>query len=175
MGPQSANNPLQSVSITVTLNSADTEVPYDVEEISGIATFANGGTEPITGWEKEDLGTPQSMGSNLFLYVQDSAYASYPAGTTVLISAWVMTFLPRPGTTQPSPMGNRVLSWTQPFGGINGLYTLVDPNVQSGNQNLLKFTGDWDWSLMVQMQITDPAGNETFKTFVSDPEMEMGN
>ena len=172
MGPQTANNPLQSVSITVTLNSADTEVPYDVTNISGTATFANSTTVPISGWAKENLGTPRAGGSDLTLLVQDSAYASYPAGTTVQISAWIMTFLPRPGTAQPSPMGTRVLSSTQAFGGVNGLYTLVAPS-QSGNRNLLQLTGDWDWSLMVQMQITDASGNVTFKTFVSDPEMEM--
>ena len=174
MGPQTANNPLQYVAITVTLNSADTVLPYDVTGISGTAVFANGTSIPISNWAKEELGVPRSQGADLQLQVLDTA--TWPAGTTVQITAWILTFLPRPNTTQASPVrGNRVLTGTQPISATNRLFKLVDPSTQPGNQNLLANTGDWDWSLMVQMRITDASGNATFKTFVSDPEMEMEN
>ena len=43
----------------------------------------------------------------------------------------------------------------QPISGVDGKFALIAPVTQPGNVKILQYSGDWDWSLMVKMQLAD--------------------
>ncbi len=150
-----------SVSITCTLFSTAGNPPYEVDAISGTISYDTMPDASFSGWGAESIGTPQSSGAALNLIVVDN---SYSATNQTGVANWALTFIPRSGTSQPSPFGNQNTVSGSGATNNNGQFTLNLGNVKIRNG------GDWDWMLMVQ--ITLPNG--TTECFATDPEMEVG-
>lgn len=150
-----------AVSITCTLFSNAGNPPYEMNSISGTISYDNVTTADFSGWDAESIGTPQSSGAPLTLSIVDN---SYSATNQTSIGNWALTFIPRPGTTQPSPFGNQNTISGSGATNTNGQFTLNLGSVK------LKNGGNWDWMLMVQVVL--PGG--TIECFSSDPEMEVG-
>jgi hypothetical protein len=135
--------------------------------MGGAVYFTDGTSQPIVGFGLEDIGAPPGGGANFNLTLED---LDWSASNQTQILRWSISFLPRPGVSQPSPIANAFTT-----GGAvttsNGLFVLID---KTGNgANILKNSGnsqkDWDWFLMAQVQMPD----QSIKVFVSDPEMQM--
>jgi len=95
--------------------------------------------------------------------VTDSSYST--GNNQTGIANWALTFIPRGSTTAQSPFGNNQNTLTGSGGSnSNGTSTLDIGNLK------IKNGGDWDWGLMVQMEMAD---GTTIKCFSSDPGMEV--
>ena len=152
------------LSVTFSFKSTASPAPYDMTGCSGTITTQNG-SSTFTDWSAENLGTPDPNGATFALAVTDLDYVAQNSATG--IANWAVTFIPRVGTTLSSPTANNqnTISGYGSTNNSNGTFTLF-----SGNTNAIKNTGNWDWSLMIQ--ITLP--NNVVKCFASDPEMEVG-
>jgi len=152
------------LTVTFTLYSATTNPPYEVAGCAGTITFNNNAPSlDFSGWNAEDIGTPQPSGAAFTLMVADSSYSS--GNNVTVVVNWAVTFIPRGTTTRQSPFGNNQNTITgSGAANNNGVFTLNLGNVKIQN------SGDWDWSLMIQMKLPDG----TNKCFSSDPEMEVG-
>ena len=161
-----------AVAVTFTLNSTNLvgTPPYNISACSGTISFDNNTSSTIAGFGPENIGTPVSGGASFSLTVVDSGYSS-PLNATS-IGNWALTCIPRGATTQASPFGNNVNTITGKgaTGTVPGTFLLdignnkikqLGPGVSSGN---------WDWSLMVQINV----GN-TIHCYGSDPEMDVGS
>ena len=150
------------VAVTFTLDSSIASPPYLIGNCSGLITY-NDSTppKPWGGWNAVDIGTPVSSGAALTVNVIDS---NYPVNQTV-VKNWALTFLPRGTTNDVSPFGTN----QNTVAGAGG--TVVIPgNTSLALSNVkIKNAGDWDWSLMVQMQMSDTE----IHCFASDPEMDV--
>lgn len=156
-----------SVTLAITLNSA-ADPPYYLTgsgSLSGTVNYSDGTSSTFSGWDSEDIGTPGPGGASLTITVADSAWAMITNETA--LTGWALTFIPRPGTNQKSPIPNSSLSGSNPSGNM-GTWTLISA---LNNAFSSGYSGYWDWSLMVQMRM---AGlTTTYKVYVSDPEMEV--
>lgn len=154
----------QAVTINLTFNSLErTTPPYDFDTVAGQVLFTDGSTSPIDGWTAESVGTPQPSGAAFTLNLVDSAYS---ATNQTSVANWALTFLPRPGTSQASPFGNNLNTLTGSGSSGNG----GTFNLDIGS-NKIKNPGNWDWTLVVQIQLSDG----TIHCFASDPEMDVGD
>ena len=152
-----------AVSVKFTLYSSTVSPPYEVAGCEGLITYDTG-SQPFTGWNAEDIGTPQPSGATFTLTVADSSYSTGSNETGV--ANWALTFIPRAPTTAQSPFGNNQNTITGSGAANNsGVFTLDLGNVK------IKNPGDWDWALVIQMTMAD---GTTIKCFSSDPEMEVG-
>jgi len=152
------------VSVTFTLYSANTTAPYNIAGCQGSISYSDGTTQPFSGWVAENIGTPQPNGATFSIVVADSSYSSVNNVTNV--ANWAITFIPRgSSTTTKSPCANNE-STISGSGATNsnGQFSL------DLSRNPIKNAGDWDWSLMIQMVMSD---GSTLKCFSSDPEMEV--
>jgi hypothetical protein len=153
------------LSVTFSLGSTAASTPYNITGCSGTITTQSGPVN-FTGFVAENLGTPDPNGATFALMVTDLDYAAQNSATG--IANWAVTFIPRgDDTTVSSPTSNskNTITGSGYTNNANGTFTLF-----SGNTNAIKYTGTWDWSLMIQ--ITLP--NNVVKCFASDPEMEVG-
>lgn len=152
------------LSVTFSFKSTANSAPYNMTGISGTITKQTGNPVTFNDWSAEDLGTPDPNGATFALMVTDLDYASQ--NNTTGIANWAVTFIPRAGTTLSSPTANNknTIAGSGFTNNANGTSTLF-----SGTTNAIKNSGDWDWSLMIQ--ITLP--NNVVKCFASDPEMEV--
>jgi hypothetical protein len=152
-----------AISVKFTLYSSAAPAPYNVAGCEGTIYYNDNTDVELEGWVAEVIGTPEPNGATFTLEVADSDYAS---GSNVTgVANWAVTFVPRGTTTAQSPFGNNVNTITgSGASNDNGVFTL-----DFGSQTI-KNSGDWDWSLMIQMTL--PSG--TVKCFSSDPEMEVG-
>ena len=158
------------LTVTFTLYSATTNPPYEVAGCAGTITFNNNAPSlDFSGWNAEDIGTPQPSGAAFTLMVADSSYSS--GNNVTVVENWAVTFIPRGTTTRQSPFGNNqnTIAGTGVLVNNNGVFTLL--NAQSNIK--IKNAGDWDWGLMIQM-VVPIAGVSVVKCFSSDPEMEVG-
>jgi hypothetical protein len=150
-----------AVAVTMTLDSSATAAPFLISNCSGVITYADGSTGQWGGWAAEDLGTPEPNGATFTLNVVDT---SYPLNLTS-VQNWALTFIPRGSTSQDSPFGNNVNTIT----GMGAANTNGNFALDLGGAKI-KNAGDWDWALMVQMQLS----SGEIRCFASDPEMEVG-
>jgi hypothetical protein len=152
-----------NVSVKFTLYSSTANPPYEIAGLEGTISYNDGTDVDFTGWNAEDIGTPEPNGATFTLRVADSDYSTGTNETSV--ANWALTFIPRAPTTAQSPFGNSQNTISKTGAANNsGVFTL-----DLGNQTI-KNSGDWDWSLMIQMTL--PGG--AVKCFSSDPEMEVG-
>jgi len=153
------------LSVTFSFKSTASPAPYDMTGCAGSITKQQGNPITFSDWSAENLGTPDPNGATFALAVTDLDYAAQNNATG--IANWAVTFIPRAGTTMSSPTTNNknTIAGSGYISNSNGTFTLF-----SGTTNAIKNTGDWDWSLMIQ--ITLP--NNVVKCFASDPEMEVG-
>ena len=158
------------VTFTVQVSSNQANPPFVASNCSASVNFSDGSSQNFGSWAAEDIGTPPQAGANLALDVVDTAWTS---DNQTQIVGWALNFLPRPGTNQNSPISSNLMS-----GGAatsdNGTFHLILSTANGSGiiKNSGNTTKDWDWSLMVQMQLSD---GQTIKCFVSDPEMQMDN
>src|SRR5215207_4543650 len=94
-----------SVAVTMTLNSAASAPPYNVDTCSIAITYDDGTDAVLNGWNQADLGTPDNNGATFSLTVKDSN----PQAATA-IQSWALTSIPRLPTTAASPFGNNANS-----------------------------------------------------------------
>ena len=157
------NKQTTAVTVTFTLYSSAASPPYKIAGLEGTISYNDGSDVDFTGWNPEDIGTPEPNGATFTLMVADSSYSTGNNETGV--ANWAVTFIPRAPTTAQSPFGNNqnTISGSGATNNV-GVFTL-----NLGNETI-KNSGDWDWSLMIQMTLPDG----TIKCFSSDPEMEVG-
>ena len=160
-----------TVYITVVIDSSRPNAPYYASYINGTVGFEDGSTQDIGGFGLEDIGEIPSGGASFNLQVQDVAWT---LANQTQILRWALTFLPRPGVSQPAPIANALMSGNGATSTTAGTFVLIDRS--TGGNQILRNSGngtkDWDWFLMVQVQVQMP-GQSSIKTFVSDPEMQM--
>jgi hypothetical protein len=155
-----------TVTVTFNLDSSASAPPYNMSsQMSCAVTYDDGPTQNFDNFATEALGTLANSGATFTLRVVDSNYAN--SATTV--GNWALTCIPRAPTTGASPFQGQNSTITNPNNGVsstnsNGTFTL-----STGNATL-KNSGKWDWSLMVQMIMSD---GTTIKCFASDPEMDI--
>ena len=160
-----STNYTTALSVTLQINSTTASpAPLNMTGCSGTVTTQSGNVD-FQGFVTESLGTPDPNGANFTLMVTDLDYGAQNNATG--IANWAVTFLPRKGNLA-SPIGNNqtTIVGSGFTNNSNGTFTLF-----TGNTYAIKNTGDWDWSLMIQ--ITLP--NNVVKCFASDPEMEVGS
>ncbi len=156
-----------AVAVTFTLNStaiANTP-PYNITGCSGLVTYSDNTSAPINGWDAEAIGTPQPNGASFSLNVNDAGYSST---NQTSIGNWALTCIPRSPTTQASPFTSNSNTITgNGATGSNGNFSLNFSNPVPKIKN----AGDWDWSLMVQINL--PGG--VIHCYGSDPEMDVSS
>jgi hypothetical protein len=154
------------VSVYFTLYSATASAPYNVPGCQGSYTYSDGSTSPFTGFVAENLGTIDPNGAWFAVTVADASYSSNNNVTSV--GHWAITFIPRgvANVAPQSPIGNNQ-STIAGYGATDqtGRFVLDLSNYK------IKNNGTFDWSLMIQMIMSD---GSTIKCFASDPEMEVG-
>jgi hypothetical protein len=157
--------PIQTtaVIVTFTLSSSTANPPYEVAKCEGSITFTDNAPALLfSGWKARVIGSPQPNGAAFTLNVADSDYSKV---NQTGVANWAVTFIPRGSTKAPSPFDNNQNTITGSGATVEkGIFTLNLGNAK------IKVTGDWDWSLMIQMTL--PGG--AVKCFSSDPEMEVG-
>ena len=155
-----------AVSVTFTLYSTDGTLPYEIKGCDCTVSFDEGQPQTFNNWTAEAVGTPQPSGANFTIKVADAAYSSGSYETTV--ANWALTFIPRGddndtqspfSNNESTIVGSGALSNDPP-----GVFTLDTTSEKIKNE------GDWDYSLMIQMNLPDGS----IKCFSSDPEMEVG-
>jgi hypothetical protein len=156
-----------NVSVTFYLDSSAGSPPYNVSStMQCVVTYDDGGQVSFPNFATEAIGTLANNGAAFTLIVVDRNYSN--SATTV--GNWALTCIPRNSATGVSPFqAQNSPTITNPGNGVsstnaNGTFTLSTGNAR------LKNSGTWDWSLMVQMIMSD---NTTIKCFASDPEMDI--
>ena len=157
------DNQTTAVSVKFTLYSSAASPPYEVSGCDGTISYTNNAPDTtFSGWNAVDIGTPQPGGATLTVTVADASYSS--SSNVTGVANWALTFIPRGTTRAQSPFDNNQ-NTISGSGAVNndGVFTLDLANEK------ITSSGDWDWSLMVQMTMPDG----TIKCFSSDPEMEV--
>jgi hypothetical protein len=151
----------QSVAVQLSLKSSQSTSPFNITECHSTITEVGGHQDHYSGWNPQDVGKPQAGGAGFTLTVQDLDYAS----NKTTLANWVLTCLPRGATKEASPFSANDSSITGNGGtAAAGIFTLDLKNAK------IKNAGSWDWSLLVQVVMSDQT---TVKCFVSDPEMDV--
>lgn len=150
------------VAVTFTLDSSIGSPPFNIAGCSGIVSY-NDSTpaKPWGGWNAVDIGIPVSGGAAFTVNVVDSSYAV----NQTVVKNWALTFLPRGATSDTSPFSSN----QNTVAGSGGTTVLPGNTSLDLSSVKIKNAGDWDWTLMVQMQMSDTE----IHCFASDPEMDV--
>jgi hypothetical protein len=151
-----------AVIVKFTLNSASPS-PFFINKVAGEIEFSDGSSRLFSGFDPLDVGAPQSGGAAFYVLVHDENSTGPATG----VENWAVTFLPRSGTSDPSPVSPQNDIVGNGASSVMGDFVLgLPPSVKIKPR---KTAGSWDWSLMVQMVL--PGGDT--HCFVSDPEMDV--
>ena len=155
------------VTFTVQVSSNQADPPFVASNCSASVTFADGSSQNYGSWAASDIGTPPQSGAALALDVVDTAWTT---SNQTQVVGWALDFLPGPGRTEQSDQQQPDVWRSRHFKQRDVHLILSTANGSGILKNSGNSTKDWDWSLMVQMQLSD---GQTIKCFVSDPEMQM--
>jgi hypothetical protein len=155
-----------SVAVTFNLDSSATTPPYNMSnQMTCLVTYDDSSTQSFSNFATEAIGTLANGGAAFTLNVVDANWGNGPTS----IGNWALTCIPRNSATGVSPFQAQNSTITDPPSGASytnngGTFTLSTQNAKLTN------SGKWDWSLMVQIIMSD---NTTIKCFASDPEMDI--